>query len=177
MRTSLCSEPVVPLGLGRPSTGGLKQGLNPVHDLVLVFEQPFFSPETAAISDQVFFGPDDAVTGYDDDDVIPSVGGCRGADSPGITEPAGQFEIAERFSEGNSRQLVPHPLLKGRTALADGEIEDASLSLEILDQLFDTLDDHGCNRPLEIGAAQLELFEMVDKADLADIGVRAADAE
>jgi len=132
-------------------------------------EQPFFAPEAAAVAYEVAFGAYDAVAGNDDDDIIFSVGGCRGADGLGVAEAAGELEIAERFTEGDGGELGPNALLEGGAFLADGEVEDAALALKILDQLFDALDDEGRHGALEAGVFCFGSIEVVYEADLADV--------
>lgn len=140
-------------------------------------EEPFLSPETAGIADEVAFGADDTVTRDDDGDVVPAVGGGGGADRLGIAETAGHFEVTNGLAKGDCRQFVPDALLERGAVLGHGKIEDAALSLEILDQLFDALDHHGGNGAVEAGMLHFCVVKMVDKADLIDIGSRAADAE
>jgi hypothetical protein len=160
-----------------PTHCRLEKGLYPIHDLRLVIEQPLFTPEAAAVADEVAFGADDAVAGNDDDDIVLAVRGGRGADGLGIAEAAGEFEIAERFPEGDGGEFGPNALLEGGTFLADGEVEDAALSLEILDQLFDALDDEGRDGALEAGVFCFGCIEVVDEADLVDVGRSASHAE
>ena len=133
-------------------------------------EQPFFAPEAAAVAYEVAFGAYDAVAGNDDDDIIFSVGGCRGADGLGVAEAAGELEIAERFTEGDGGELGPNALLEGGAFLADGEVEDAALALTILDQLFDALNDEGWDGAPEAGVFCFGSIEVVDKTDLVDVG-------
>jgi len=163
--------------LSNQCNGGSKQRLHPVHDLCLVIEEPFFTPETAGVADEIAFGADDAVAGDDDSDIVLAIGGGGGADRLGIAETAGHLEIADGLTKGDGGELVPDALLEGGAVLGNGKFKNTALTLEILDQLFDALDDHGGHGALEAGMAGFRIIEVVDKADLIDIGVRAADAE
>jgi hypothetical protein len=69
------------------------------------------------------------VAGDDDDDIVLSVGGSRGADGLGIAEAAGELEIAEGLSERDGGEFGPDALLEGGTFLADREVKDAALAL------------------------------------------------
>jgi hypothetical protein len=135
-----------------------------------VVKQPFFAPQAAAVAHEIAFGSDDAVAGDDNDDIIFSVGGSRGADGLGIAETAGEFEVAEGLSEGDGGEFAPNALLERGTFLADRKVKDAALALEILDQLFDALDDKGWDGAQEAGLFCLGIIEVVDKADLVDVG-------
>src|SRR5580658_418870 len=61
--------------------------------------------------------------------------------------------------------------------LVDREIEYPSLSLEVLDQLFYAAYDHrGCRIPAAT-SIRFRLVQVVDEADLADIGICSADPQ
>jgi len=49
-------------------------------------QQPLLSPQPPAISDQIPLRPDHAVTGYDDDNIIPSIGGGGCADRLNVAQ-------------------------------------------------------------------------------------------
>ena len=140
-------------------------------------QQPFLSPEAAGIAYEIPFRADHAVAGNDDGYIVPAIGRGGGADAFGIAQPAGHVEVAEGFAEGDRCQLVPDLLLEGSTILGNGKFKDPSLSLEILDKLFDALDDHGRDGALQFAGWFDGPVEVVYEADLIDIRFRSADAE
>ena len=140
-------------------------------------KEPFFPPETTGIAHQVAFGADDAMARDDDGDIVLAIGGGSGANRLGIAETTGHFEIADGLTKGDGGELIPDTLLERGAFLVDGEIKDAALSLEILNQLFGALDDHGADRPLPTTALVFRVFEVIDKADLTDISIRTPDAQ
>jgi len=114
------------------------------------------------------------VTGDDDGEVIPAVGGGGGPDAFGVAQSAGHVEVADGLAEGDGSKFIPDLLLEGRALLVNRKVEDPSLSLEVLYQLFDALYDHGRDGALQLTRAVDGPVQVVYKADLADVGVRSA---
>src|SRR5580658_2209970 len=142
-----------------------------------MIQQPFFSPKSATISNQVPLGPDHPVTRHDDHDIVLPVGRRGRPDIFSISQPSGLLQVADCLSKGYRHQLVPNPLLKLATLLVDRKVENLPLPLEILDKLLDTLNDHRCDRAAQLTVSVILLIQPVDKVNLTDIGIRATHAQ
>lgn len=77
-----------------------------------VLEQPFLTPHSTSITYQRPVTADDAVAGYNDGDMIFTVGTGGGADDFGVAKPLGKVHIADGFAIRDFQQFTPDPFLK-----------------------------------------------------------------
>ena len=135
-------------------------------------EQPFLTPDAAGIAGKGAVGPDHAVTGHDDGNIVPPV---RGRHSPGgfrISLPDGQLDITDGPAKRDHEQLGPYVHLETGTGLCKRQLKYFTVTVEILDQLVHT----ACNnrRQLFIG-----LFggRNILEGDTGDAGIGAGDLQ
>ncbi len=134
-----------------------------------MFQQPFFSPESASITHQVAIGANNPVTRDDDGHIIFSIGIRNSSCGFSITRSPGQFKIADGFCKRYLHQFRPHSLLKCGAGLVDRKVELSALTIEIFNQLFNALDKHRW----EIFLSAFCLLRFIMKTHFADKIIRA----
>jgi hypothetical protein len=93
--------------------------------------------QAAAVAGEAAVRADDAVARDDDRHGRPPHRGAHGADDVGAAEPLGELRVRDRGAEGDLAQVRPDPLLEGRAAEVEGEVERPLLAGEVRLELRD----------------------------------------
>jgi hypothetical protein len=120
----------------------LKQRLHPIPKLPLMGEQPFFTPEVAAITYQFSAAANNAVAGNDDRNIITAVGCAYRSYGFGIADSFTEFQVTDRFPVRDVQQFFPDDLPEIRSFLLKRQIEYPAGTGEILTQLNNGLLQH-----------------------------------
>src|SRR5579862_4424084 len=143
----------------------LKQRLHAIGNFRLVFKQPFLSPNSSRISYEIIFCSNYPVTWHHNGNIVFAVcGSCR-ANCLGITQATRQLDVTNRLSERDSKKLIPNAFLKFGAGLVKRKIKSPSLTMKILDQLFNTVDDHRRQFFFIVGR---RFFYRIDEKNLAN---------
>ena len=114
-----------------------------------MFKQPFFAPQSAAVSDQLAVFADDAVTGYHDGDRVAAVGGADGPDGGRPPHASGNVLVGCNAAIRHCLQLPPDLLLEIGSFKRHFKIEFAAFAGEVIGHLSNGLGnqrDSGANR-------------------------------
>lgn len=101
----------------------------------LVFEEPLFAIEAAAVAVEAACGVDDAVAGDDDRDGIGTVGGTDGTSGVGRAESACEIAVGGGCAIGDMEERGPDSLLERSADGSKGKIEAVPRAGEVLVEL------------------------------------------
>ena len=101
-----------------------------------MIEQPLLPPPAAAVAAERTVGPDDAVAGNDDGDLVLAVDAADGADGAGRSDAARHVGVRPRLAVWDLAERLPRGELERRAALLQRQVEVAPRAGEVLAQLL-----------------------------------------
>src|SRR6266496_388445 len=113
----------------------LRQSSFVLRHLLLMLEQPFLAPQTAAVSAQGAVSADHAVTRDDNADHVRAVRAANCSTRVFISQALRHPGIRACFAYGNRLQNLPSPQLKRRTNRRQWNIELQIFTREVIGQL------------------------------------------